>query len=133
MANMANITIKKSDNTTDITWTAASPSAGDSVPAIWRSNSVSGIPAHRPLMSFLMRDNAAKNGRVFQMSVKYPHTWTEANTGRVFFLGNSVIRFEGTLPTGVTASELKEAFVQAGNLAVSSLIRTSLEDQYAPT
>jgi hypothetical protein len=133
MAAMANIVVKKADNTTDVTYTAATPSAGDSVPAIWRQNAASTIMGHRPKLSLLIRDNAAKTGRVFQGAVTFPHTWTDTASGKVSLLATTPIRFEGTLPAGVPVPELKEAIYQAGNLFVSALIRAALEEQYAPT
>lgn len=133
MPSMANITIKKADNTTDVVFVASSPSAGDSVPAIWRQNSASNIIGHRPRLSLLIRDNAAKTGRVFQGSVTFPHTFTDSGSGKVSLVATTPIRFEGTLPSGVSVVELKEAIYQAGNLFVSSLVRTALEEQYAPT
>lgn len=133
MPTMANITIKKADGTTDVTFVAAAPSAGDSVPAIWRNNSASTIMGHRPRLSLLIRDNAAKNGRVFQGSVTFPHTFTDASSGKVTLLATTPIRFEGTLPAGVAVTDLKEAIYQASNLFASALVRVSLEEQYAPT
>lgn len=133
MPSMANITIKKADGTTDIVWTAASPSAGDSVPAVWRSNSVSTIMGHRPRFHLALRDNATNDGRVFKGAMFYPHTMVEGGTNKVVLLGITPIRFEGTLPAGVPVADLKEAIHQAGNLAVSALVRAALEEQYAPS
>lgn len=133
MPSMGNITVKKADGTTDIVWTAAAPSAGDSVPAVWRSNTVSNVMGHRPKASLLVRDNAAKTGRVFQGAVMYPHTFTDSGSGKITLLATTPIRFEGTLPAGVPLAELKEAIYQAGNLFVSALMRAALEEQYAPT
>lgn len=133
MPSMANITIKKADGTTDIVWTAASPSAGDTVPAVWRSNTVSTIMGHRPRFQLALRDNAAGDGRVFKGALFYPHTMVEGGTNKVVLLGTTPIRFEGTLPAGVPVADLKEAIYQAGNLVVSALVRTALEEQYAPS
>jgi len=47
MPSMANITVKKNDGTTDATYTALTPSAGDKVSAQWRNNSQSTIAANR--------------------------------------------------------------------------------------
>lgn len=133
MPSMANITVKKADGTTDIVWTAAVPSAGDSSAAVWRSNTVSTIMGHRPKLSLLLRDNANKNGRVFKGEVTFPHTFTDTGSGKVSLVATTPIRWEGTLPAGVPLSELKEAIYQAGNLFVSALLRAALEEQYAPT
>lgn len=133
MPSMANIVIKKADGTTDVTFTSAAPSAGDSVPAVWRQNAASSIIGHRPKFSLLVRDNAAKTGRVFQGSVTFPHTFTELSTGKVTLMATTPIRFEGTLPSGVSSTDLLEAIHQATNLFASALVRSALNEQYAPT
>lgn len=133
MPAMANIVVKKADGTTDITWVSAAPSAGDSSPAVWRSNSVSTIMGHRPRFQMSIRDNATNDGRVFKCAMFYPHTQVEGGTNKVLLLGTTPIRFEGTLPAGVPLADLKEAIYQAGNLAVAALVRTALEEQYAPS
>lgn len=131
MPNMANITVKKADGTTDAVFNAASPSAGDLSPAVWRQNAASGIIGHRPKISLVVRDNAAKTGRVFQSAGSFPITQTEGS--KVTLVAVVPLRFEGTLPAGVTDSQLEEAVVQYGNVICSSLFRTALKEQYAPT
>lgn len=133
MPAMANIVVKKADGVTDITWTAAAPSAGDNSPAIWRSNSVSTIMGHRPRFQLSIRDNATHDGRVFKGAMWYPHTMVEGGTNKVILLGTTPIRFEGTLPAGVPVADLAEAIHQGGNLCVSGLVRSALSEQYAPT
>lgn len=131
MPNMANITVKKADGTTDTVFNAASPSAGDLSPAVWRQNAASGIIGHRPKVTLVVRDNAAKTGRVFQSAGSFPITQTEGS--KVTLVAVVPLRFEGTLPAGVTDSQLEEAVIQYGNVICSSLFRTALKEQYAPT
>lgn len=133
MPSMANITVKKANGTTDITYTAATPSAGDSSPAVWRENTASGIIGHRPKVQLLIRDNAAKTGRVFQGSYWYPYAVTEATTGKVTLEAMIPVRFEGTLPSNVPDSVLDEAIAQATNIFAGPLFRNALKEQYAPT
>ena len=132
MPNMANITVKKADGTTLVVFNAASPSAGDLSPAVWRQNAASGIIGHRPKVTLVVRDNAAKTGRVFQSAGSFPITHTDTN-GKVTLLATVPLRFEGTLPAGVTDSQLEEAVIQYGNVVCSDLFRAALKEQYAPT
>lgn len=132
MPNMANIIVKKADGTTDVTFNAASPSAGDLSPAVWRQNSASGIIGHRPKATLVVRDNAAKTGRVFQSAGSFPITHTDTS-GKVSLIAIVPMRFEGTLPSGVTDTQLNEAVFQYGNFIVSNLFRAALTEQYAPT
>ncbi len=133
MPSQVAIIVKKADGVTNITWSAATPSSGDSTPAVWRSNSVSNVMGFRPKFTLLIRDNASKTGRVFQGSVTYPHTFTDTASGKISLVATTPIRFEGTLPAGVSLTDLKEAIYQAGNLFVDALVRSALEEQYAPT
>lgn len=132
MPSMANITVKKADGTTDVVFVAASPSAGDSSPAVWRQNAASNIIGHRPKVNLLVRDNAAKTGRVFQSAMTFPITHTDGD-GKVTLLATVPLRFEGTLPAGVADTAIEEAVEQYGNLIVSDLFRAALKEQYAPT
>lgn len=129
MPTMANITIKKKDGVTDIVWTAASPSAGNNSPAIWRSNTVSGVLGNRPKFQLNLRDNANKNGRVVEAVMDFPIL--DSGTGAI--LARMPLRVNGTLPTNVSLADVEEGFYQFGNLLVATLVRTSLSEGYAPT
>lgn len=133
MPALADITIKKADAVTNVTFNAVAPSAGDGFPAIWRSNAASSIMGHRPVLKILLKDNASKNGRVFQGSVEFPHTSTHPTSGAVIQYAKTPIRFEGTLPGNVPLAEVREAVHQAGNLFVAALVRQILEEQVSAT
>lgn len=131
MPQMANITVKKADGTTDAVYTAQAPSSGDSTPAIWRQESASTRLGNRPVLSMRTQSNGNKNGRTFQIRLDFPILETvsgvETVTARV------PLRLEGTLPTNVPSDSVKEAIYQMGNVAVQALIRQSLESGYAPS
>lgn len=131
MPNMANITVKNKANA-DVIFNAATPSAGDRSPAVWRQNAASTIAGFRPKFSFVMRDNARKNGRLFNADMEFPVTITDAN-GELVLRAKVPLRASGTLPTNVSADAVHDAFVQFGNLLVSALIRASAEEGYSPT
>lgn len=130
MPNMANITVKNKAGT-DVIYVAATPSAGDSSPAVWRLNAASAILAHRPRLTLATRDNARKNGRVIEGSFQFPVVET---VGGVDVITATVpLRINGTLPTNVSSATVADAFVQFGNLLASTLIRSAAEEGYAPT
>lgn len=132
MPNMANIVVKKADGTTDITYTAATPSAGDQTPAVWRQNSPTTI-GFRPKFTVRLRDNAAGNARNYDGALEFPITRTDTASGIESLAAKTFIRFSGTLPTNVPVSAVTEAIHQGGNLFVSALIRSALTEGYAPT
>lgn len=130
MPNMANITVKNVANA-DVIYVAATPSAGDRSPAVWRQNALSSVMGHRPVFTALSRDNAAGTARNVSFTFKYPVTVIDGGVTKV--LHTIPIRCEAVLPTDISVDLNSEAFTQFGNLMVSSLIRSSISEGYAPT
>lgn len=130
MPNMASITVKDGANV-DVVYNAASASSGDANPAIWRANAANATMAFRPLFKFATQPNVAGTTRKIRGTLTYPVTATVA--GVETLLGTIPLAIEGALPVNLPASAWEDAFVQFGNLLVSSLIRESVESGYAPT
>nr|QDH89282.1 MAG: hypothetical protein H2Rhizo32917_000002 [Leviviridae sp.] len=133
MAGMANITVKKSDGTTDVIYVAATPSAGDKSPAVWTQDAFSGIQGFRPRLELLTQDNGSGTVRQVRCKYVYPSLYTDSTTGLSKQLAN--VLFDGTfnMPKQMTTTEWKEAWAQLGNLLCSSLVRGSVETGFAPT
>lgn len=131
MPAMANITVQNAA-AANVTYTAATPSAGDKTPAVWRQNAASEIIGFRPSLSVATRDNAKRDGRIFESEFKVPVFMTDTSGKKVLL---AVIPFftRGTLPTTIDAAQVNDAFVQYGNLMASSLIRSVVSEGYAPT
>lgn len=130
MPNMANITVKNKAGT-DVIYVAATPSAGDSSPAVWRQNAASGVIGRRPRLTLATRDNARKDGRVIEGSFQFPIVDTAGGVETT--LATVPLRFNGTLPTNVDSADVADAFVQFGNLIASTLVRSAAEEGYSPT
>lgn len=128
MPDMANITVKDRANA-DVVYNKASASSGDRSPAVWRANALSAKIGHRPSFTCTTRDNAKKNGRVIEGTYKYPIV--DSVSGDL--IATVPLSFSGTLPTNVSAVQVADAFVQFGNLLVSTLVRSVAEEGYAPT
>lgn len=131
MPNMANITVKKADGTTDVVYTALTPSAGDKVSARWRANAASTIPTHRPVVDLVSRNNGNQDGRRVVFSGKFPVV--ETLNGIPTVTAIVPIEMSMLIPQNVDSAQVSEAVAQLTNLTVSSLIRTSFIDGYAPT
>lgn len=131
MPSMANITVKNTANG-DVTYSAATASAGDSSPAVWRNNSASAALAYRPTFTLLTRDNTRRNGRVFRATFKWPVFTQDVNNNDIL-LATVPFELNGTLPTNIDSGILTEAFTQLGNLLVSALVRAVVTEGYAPT
>lgn len=130
MPSMANITVKNAANA-DVIYVAAAPSAGDKIPAVWTQNAASGIVGQRPKFTLATRDNGKGTGRHVSGAIRFPIVETIGGIPTVTAI--VPLSLEGTLPTNVDASLVSEAFIQFGNLIVSTLVRSSAADGYAPT
>lgn len=130
MPSMANITVLNAA-AGNVTYVAAVPSAGDKMPARWTANSVSPIIGFRPTFQLATRDNGNKTGRVFTSTMSFPIL--ETIGGVITKTAQFGFTTEGTLPTNVDSALVQDAFVQMGNLLVSTLVRSSASEGYAPT
>lgn len=131
MPSMANITVLDAAGA-NVVYTAAAPSAGDSVPARWRNNSASAVMSFRPDFQLLFRDNSRRNGRAFRAFLRHPITGLDPN-GTLIKVAEVPLELSGVLPTNVDAAKVFDAYVQFGNLLVSALVRSSFSEGFAPT
>lgn len=130
MPAIGNITVLNAA-AANVVYTAATPSAGDKSPAVWRANSLSAIVGNRPRFTVATRDNSRQNGRVFEASFSFPVL--QHISGVETVVAKVPMTVSGTLPTNVDSAAVNDAFVQFGNLLVSTLVRSSANEGYAPT
>lgn len=133
MPSMADITVKKADTTTNIVWTALNPSSGDTVPAYWRSETMSAQASARASMSSKSSWNGPKDARRIETSITYPHTSTDSTTGITSVIARVPISIVATVPVSVPDTVVAEAIAQAFNLQVSTLMLSVYKTGFAPT
>lgn len=131
MPNMANIVIKKADNTTDVTYTAATPSAGDKSPAVWKNHTVGTVLAARPSFTLVAMDNGTRKARRIRSTFNWPKTRLDT-AGNVTVVGGASSESSHLVPQDMTPVEIGEYVAQYANLLASVLIKSSLVDGYAP-
>lgn len=138
MPSMASITVKKADETTDITYDAIAPSAGDNADAIWRQDT--GANAALPLgMRALAKLrslwNGPKTARRTVFVYERPYTVLNSTTNRYESSDSLVMRIEITAPQRMPAAEINEGVYQGLNIAgkTSGLVKTSASSGYSPT
>jgi len=131
MPSMANITIKKADGTTDVVYTAATPSAGDKSPAVWKNQTVGTVLASRPTFTLTGMDNGTKKARRMRSSFSWPKTRVDA-LSNVVVVGGASSESSHLIPQDMTPSEIGEYVAQYANLLASALIKQALNDGYAP-
>lgn len=130
MPAMANITVKKHDGTTDITYVAKTGAGGDNLSAVWRADSVSSIPAHCPTLQFKGSSNAANTTRIMKWEFDYPII--DSSSGSPVVVGH--LKGNGAIPVLQNAdwTQVREGVAQQLNLLGSALMRSSFLEGYAP-
>lgn len=132
MPQMANIIIKKQDGTTDVTYVAATPSAGDKSPAIWKNASVGTVPAARPTFSLVASDNGTRKARRLRTTFYWPKTRTDA-LNNVIVSGGASSESSHLIPQDMTFAEIGEFVAQYASLLKSALIAECMVSGYSAT
>lgn len=132
MPSLANITVKKADGTTDITWTGVAAAAGDKSPAIWRSQTVGSAPGHQPTFQMVSRSNGANTARRVDVSIVYPYT-TTGTDGKTYLAEKAIFTGSMLLPLGMPSASADEAVAQGMNLLAASLTVSCLKAGFAAT
>lgn len=133
MPNMADITVKKSDGTTDIVYVALSPSAGDKTPAQWRVEAIGTVPGNRPTLAVTSRFSVDRQARVVEGKLLYPETFTDSTTGIVATRLRESFSFTHIIRQDAADTTTKELSAQAANLIKSPLIQSVLMTGFAPS
>lgn len=132
MAAMADITVKKADETTNIVWTGKVASSGDRNAAIWKSETVGTAPAHNPSFSLSSRSSGDGKVRRVEFSGAYPQTAT-ATDGSVSVVNIGQVSGSFAVPQGMPQTDINEFVAQLCNMLASTLVKTSVKAGYAPT
>lgn len=130
MPQMADITVKKADGTTDIVYTALGGSSGDNNPAIWEVTASSTYAAYRNKLQCTSRNNAGKTARNVELYLEVPETILV--NGETKLVGKVPVKITVVKPLNVSDATVKEAVYQAGNLAISALARSAMTSGYSP-
>lgn len=132
MPNIANITVKKNDGTTDIIWSYVQPASGDSSPAVWRSQTVGSAIGHQPSYVMKARNNGPRTARRVEGEVVYP-TLVTGSDGRINVADKFILQVNGVIPLGMPSADLNEAVSQSLNLLAATLTKDSFKTGFAPS
>jgi len=132
MPTAANITVKAANGTTDIVYKIKSPSAGDTVPAIWRNDAIGSAAVHRPEFRLTTRDANGGKDRHARATYVYPQIATDTTTSLVSVVSKALGSGDWTLPKGMSSADINEMVAQYANLLASALIKSSVSDGFAP-
>lgn len=129
MSAQTNVTVKKTDGTTDVTFTGVQGATADE-PAIWQNVASSLVYSNRDSVKFRSRDNGTKTARWMEVDAQFVVRRTEnsleVNKGAI------PVKFAVPLPNWATDAEVNEAVDQFINLLASAHFRTHIKGRYAP-
>lgn len=132
MPNQANVTVKKNDGTTDVTYTGVVAAAGDQTPAIWRNNAVGTASAFRPEARISAKSNASKTVRQVSEVFTYPVTAVAADGSvKVVHRARKTVLWE--LPVEMPDADLNEFVAQSANFDASAHVKAVVQSGYSAT
>lgn len=131
MPTQANITVKKNDGTTDITYTAVQPSSGDGVQAVWKSQTVGTAPAHQPELRCSSRSQSGGK-REIRWTYVYPEIQTNSTTGATSVVFKELASCSYTLDMASANITINEAVAQFANLMASAHAKSITQSGYGP-
>lgn len=132
MPTMADITIKKDDGTTNVTYSSVVASGGDKSPAVWRDNGFGGTPGQRPEMRVSSQPTADNSGRKVTIHITYPSLYTDSSTGLTKVGTRANFKAELYVPAEMPDAFAAEFGAQVGNLLAADLIEAVMTSGYAP-
>jgi len=135
MPAMANLTVKKADETTNITYDALTGAAGDGSKAVWRQDTgaAAGMPVgHRATLEMRTLSNGPKTARRSLIDYKRPYSTQNTVTSKYESSDSFVLNANAVMPLAIPASELAESVHQACNLLAQALIKDALKAGYSP-
>lgn len=132
MPQMADIVIKKADETTNITYAQFVPSSGDKSAALWKSTTVGSAPGFNPSLAMDSAFNGNKTARRVNLRFAYPFTVIAGDGSTTI---SDTFRFDGSgiVPQGMPQAVIDEAAAQCMNLFASALVKACLKSGYSPT
>lgn len=131
MPQMANVTVKSANGTTDVVFVAKVPSAGDKSAARWEVDAASTYRNQRPNVSVSSQFNGERTARRVNWTANFPVVRTENSVAVVKHVVPVSMVF--TIPTGLTDSEANEVTAQMGNFLASALAKQVNSEGYSPT
>lgn len=133
MPTMANIVVKKNDGTTDITYTAVTPSSGDKTPAAWKSQSVGTAPAHQPEFRLASREAGAGKKRALRSTFVYPQIATNTTTSVTSVIDRAMAATDWNIPKDMSQTDINEFVSQYANMLVATLVKDCVKAGYSAT
>jgi len=133
MPQMADITVKAANGTTDVIYANVSASAGNNVPAIWQVTALTTPASTRPELRVTSVDSKDGTKRIVRGQYRYPQTVTDSTTGIVSVFGSATGDFSLVIDKALSKDTVDQQAAQLPNLLVSALMKAVFQSGYAPT
>lgn len=133
MPQIADITVKKNDGTTNIVYTGVSPSSGDGTPAVWKSQTVGVASAHQPEFRLSAREASNGTRRALRATYVYPQIATNTTTSLTSVVDRASADANWVIPKGMAAADVNEFASQFANLCAASVIIACVKTGYSAT
>lgn len=133
MGIISNVTVKKADNTTNVTYTGVASSAGDKTPALWRDQAASGVLGVQPTFSMVASPNKTGTYRHVNFKFALPYKVVDPNGLDTAPLGSITADAHWAFPMALPATARAEAVAQFANLLASAIVKAYVESTYAPS
>lgn len=130
MPNLANITVKKNDGTTDVIYTGMQPAAGDGSSAIWRQTT-NAYPSCQPELRIIAKQAKGKMGRAVRGTFVYPQAIVNSTTGVTSVLTTAYGDVNFVFDRTMSQAEINEAAAQFANLIASVLVKECLRTGFS--
>lgn len=129
MPQMANITVKAANGTTDVVYTAMTPASGDGTAAQWRAEGSGASAAVRATVSCTSKYNGPKTARRVVAEFQLPQVATVDGVETV--MNRVPVGLTIAVPLNAPDSVIDEAVAQATNFFSSPLFRNIMKTGYA--
>lgn len=126
MPIMANVTVKKYDNTTDVVYYAMNTAGADGTVALWRAPALNGTVASQPYMESWSRWNGPRTARRIDFRGAYPQALTDTNTGLVVVRNQAMFQASWLMPISMDQTSLNECSAQFSNFCVQASVREAI-------
>ncbi len=133
MPSMTSITVKKNDGTTDVVFSAMTPSSGDASPAVWRATGVGTAPSHAPEFRLTSREASKGTKRGLRSTFLYPQISTNTTTGVTSVVQRAMASTDWTVPKDMSVADINEFVSQYANLLYATLVKDCVKAGYSAT
>lgn len=129
MTQQTNITVKKYDGVTDVTYTAVRPASGGQ-PAVWQAPTLGTAAAHMPELRIKSSKNKAGTVSRVEGVLVYPEIVT-ATDGSKSIANKTIVSVNITNPSNMAISSVQEGIAQALNAFAHVHVKTQAIEGFA--